>query len=356
MEERYFPDFDRVPDEAFVTAWREHLQATGYPDRFENVSTTKPHNLADVRLLSGELRVPTLLREGQSWVPCPLCQPNSPKFQTGRMAWFPHEKTVQFIGHHCAAKHIGEDYRVAEQRFRRERRARNYQKVWRDLQARVPALTALLHKLSPMVQAIDASKLALAKESDGFPAFLQSELTHTGGKVSTLVDTGLMDNRGRRIAERAALGTVVGLRFLDKARLTPKLREAQRILGEIQADLPEWSAASDTDALEDLLRIGHRGTSVVNMVSDLLDAVSDSRMFLHANNLALMERWAAADDSPFDHLSFRRKASWILLDSVSYAGRHRASFRISDAMFAELPFAGSALAKIDLNSIEWSSK
>ncbi|WP_085043805.1 hypothetical protein [Ensifer aridi] len=351
-EERYFPVWDRVPDDEFVAAWREHTMATGYPELFDRVSTGRPQNLADVRLLSTEIKVPTLKRDGQDWVPCPLCRPSSPKFQTGRLALFPHEKTVQFIGHNCAAKHIGEDYRVAEQRFRRERRARNYQKVWRDLQARVPALTELLQRLSPMVQAIDASKLALAKEADGFPTFLQSELAHTGGKVSTLVDTGLMDNRGRRIAERAALGTVVGLRFLDKARLTPKLREAQRILGEIQADLPVWSAASDTDALEDLLRIGHRGTSVVNMIRDLLDAVSNSRMFLHENNLALMERWAAADDSPFDHLSFRRKASWILLDSVSYAGRHRASFRISDAMFAELPFSGSALAKIDLNSIE----
>lgn len=353
MEERYFPVWDQQPSEEFVSGWHEALNSTGYPELFDRVSTVRPFNLADVRLLSGELRVPTTRRESQSLVPCPLCQPNSPKFKVGRMAWFPHERTVLFIGHECAKKHIGEDYVRAEKHFRRERRAMKYKRVWHDLQSRVPALTGLLRKLEPMVRAIDAGKVALEKDADGFAGFILGELTHSEGKVSTYVDTGLTDNRGRRIAETVALGTVVGLRFLERGRLTSKLREAQRIVKDIEAGLPEWNTGSeDSEALDELLNVGHRGVSVITMVSDLLDTVSDARVFLHENNLALMERWASADDSPFDHLSFRRKGSWIFLDSISYAGHHKANFRISDEMFADVPSSGRALSKIDLDSIE----
>lgn len=352
IEARYFPLFEHAPDDDYVAGWLEHAQASGYPELYDMVSSTRPNNLADVRLLSGEVRVKTVLREGQTMAPCPLCQPNSPKFLIGRLAHFPHDQTVQFIGHDCAAKHIGEDFRIAEQVFRDERRARKYQHFWKDLQARVPGLAGLLDQLAPMVAAIDAAKSALSKDAAGFDEFLLGELSYQGGKVSTLVDTGLKDNRGNRISETVSLGTVVGLQFLEKAKYGSKLRDAQKTLREISDDLPAWNASDENPAaLEELLRLGDKGFAIIKLITGLVEKVSDSRLFLHENNLAVMERWSAAHDSPFHRLSFRRKGAWIFLDSITYAGDHRASFRISDDMFAALPQNGALLSPINLDGL-----
>ncbi|MEY9328261.1 hypothetical protein [Sinorhizobium fredii] len=339
MEERYFPIFERVPDEAFVAAWREHVQATGYPERFDQVSTAKPHNLADVRLLSGELRVPVLLREGQSWVPCPLCTPNSPKFKTGRMAWFPHEKTVQFIGHECAKNHIGEDYRKAEERFSQELKCRRYIKQWGQLQHRLRALNYLVDRLLPIASALETCRYQLDKDAPGFALFLHRELRWSAGAITIMEDNGLKDERGRGILERRDLGTVQGLDFLEgDGQPAAALKKHKATLEDIERPLPEWRADSDDPAsTEEILQRGSKGVGVLNKLRQALASIDSARRFLEAPNLLLLERWAQHGESPFASLEFSREGNRVFLRSETFEARHYSNIIVPKELYASLP-------------------
>jgi hypothetical protein len=41
MEERYFPVFEHAPDDDYVAGWLEHAQASGYPELYDRVSSTR---------------------------------------------------------------------------------------------------------------------------------------------------------------------------------------------------------------------------------------------------------------------------------------------------------------------------
>lgn len=68
-----FPIFAEQPSEEYLLRWRQHIDVTGYPESFENVSTTKPDQLENIVLLSEEISVPVAKREGGEMIPCPFC-------------------------------------------------------------------------------------------------------------------------------------------------------------------------------------------------------------------------------------------------------------------------------------------
>ncbi|MDK1494007.1 hypothetical protein QN219_28910 [Sinorhizobium sp. 7-81] len=343
-ETRHFPIFDQKPSEDFVNAWREHTDATGYPELFDKVSTAKPHNLADVYLLSGEIQVKTHLREGGSWVPCPLCQPNSPKFKLGRLAWFPHELTVLFIGNDCAKNHIGEDYRRAEERFSQESKCRRYIKQWDQLQERLPALHYLVKELLPIASALETCRYQLDKDASGFASFLYRELRWSAGVITVTEDSGLRDQHGRGILEKRDLGKVQGLEFLDgDGRPAAALKKHLETLEDIARPLPEWRADSDDDpaTTDDILKRGSKGVSVLKKLRQARESIASARRFLDAPNLTLLERWAQYGESPFASLEFRREGNRVFLRSETFEARHYSNITIPKELDASLPDDGS---------------
>jgi hypothetical protein len=86
----------------------------------------------------------------------------------------------------------------------------------------------LLEEMAPMVAAIDAAKSALSKDAAGFDEFLLGELTYQGGKVSTLVDTGLKDNRGNRISETVSLGRLLACSSWKRASMAQSFGTRRR--------------------------------------------------------------------------------------------------------------------------------
>ncbi|RVN63768.1 hypothetical protein CN100_01065 [Sinorhizobium meliloti] len=340
MEERYFPVFPQQPSEEFVSGWHEHLNSTGYPEQFDRVSTVRPFNLADVRLLSGELRVPTTRREDQSLVPCPLCQPNSPKFKVGRMAWFPHEKTVLFIGHECAKKHIGEDYVKADDLYRKQARCRRYQASWEEFQFRRDDLCALVARMMPVAKSLELSRWhQLEKDAPGFAPFLHNELSLMNGSISVMVDTGLKDDRKKRIFETLHVGAVRGYEVLGSSRRPVRdLEKAKQVLDDIAKPLPDWNASDDdTAGMEEILSRGLRAMSMLKSLRETLAFLLAARGFWNAENLAVLEKWGRMDESPFASLEFRREGNRVFLRSESYQGKHYSNITVPDSLFAYLP-------------------
>lgn len=348
MEVRHFPVFDVRPDETFVENWKDHTSETGRPEAFENVSTVRPFDMAGVVVLSGELKVPIIRREDQALVPCPLCSPNSPKFGVGRMVWFPSEKTVLFIGHDCAKRHIGEDYVAADRQYRREAKAKRVLDIWGELQASAPLLRDTAKKLMPVALAVEQARNEFGKDAEEFLNHMLYEYRMHSGAVSTTVDTGLKDRKGKKVYETLQFGTIVGHEFCEKFSPATKLRAIFKSLEDIDHPLPDWRPGEEDggERLDEILRRGRAAISAVNRMKLIRDYVSDARRFLHENNLALFEKWGELDSSPFDRLDFRRKGSWVFLDSVSFYGRHKASFRVSDDLFGPIPDVASSLFRI----------
>ncbi|EUB95896.1 hypothetical protein PMI07_002384 [Rhizobium sp. CF080] len=339
-EIRHFPIFQTRPEEVFVEGWKQHLADTGYPENFENVSTCRPHDMAGIVLLSGELKIPRARRFDGALAPCPLCSPGSPKFEIGVLAWFPAERTVQCIGHDCARRHLGEEYSQAAVVYRRESKAKRIISIWAELQDRAPRLREVGHALLPIAKAIEAARSRLENEAEQFCSIVRHELNFNNGRISEEIDTGLRDSRRRKVWETRQVGTIVGFEFLNTYRPAAQLRAVLKTLDSIDDPLPDWRPGNeDAESLEEILTRGQKMVSAVQRMKVVRDYLADARRFLHDNNLAVFELWGTLGNSPFETLSFRRKGNWLSLKGKSYYGQHSAYFELSPELFSPLPAA-----------------
>lgn len=356
MEARHFPVFETRPSDDFIERWREHIKETGHPETFENVSTVPPADMSNVVVLSGELKVPIMRREDQALVPCPLCCPNSPKFGTGRLLYFPMEKIVAAVGRTCAKRHLGEDYERAVEQYGRETEGRNILHVWADLQRKAPALREMAAQLLPVAEALQQARRDFGREAEAFlhdyrvnrPMDLAGNANYSIHAVVTTRDTGLKDRKGKKVYETVQLGTIVGYEFCAKYKPATKLRAVVKDLEDLDSPLPDWRPGAEDggERLDELLRRGRAAVSAVKSMKKIRDYVSDARGFLHVNNLRMFETWGALPESPFTRLSFRRTGSWIFLDAESYDGQYRASIKVSDDLFAAVPDVNPSLFRI----------
>ncbi|RWG23324.1 MAG: hypothetical protein EOQ55_00785 [Mesorhizobium sp.] len=340
-----FAVFDTQPSDEFVSAWIAHISETGYPETFGNVTTTHPPRDGKVVLLSSDIKVPVLRREGQEWVPCPICSPTGKKFKVGRCAWFPGEKAVRFIGHKCAARHFGELYAEAEERFKVEARCRQLVAAWASLLDRREALLDLIDEARPIAEALYFVREQIDDQAPGFSDFLYTDLAKRQGELSIKNDTGLRDQKGQVILETVVLGQVYGYVFLKRG-FAPQnvLREARAFLATMDTPLPPWSPGStDDSATLEVLARGGQAIKMMSAVRDTVSLIDTAQRFFGNFTLALLERWGRNEQSPFRSLTFTRSDKQILLRSVSFAGEHYANALVPDAALASLPYRANAL-------------
>lgn len=336
----HYPVFEQRPTEEYVSAWQAYSDGTGYPERYENVSTTHPPKDAEVVLLSGEIRVPVLRREGQEWVPCPICSPTGNKFKVGRQAWFPQEKAVRFIGHRCAAKHFGEQYKIAEAQFARVGRMRHLISRWNEILPHTEAIQRYVEALRPAAQAAAVVRQMMDAEASGFAPWLHRELTRgLPGQIALMNDTGFKDAKGNAVLESYVLGVVAGVRFLgEEYQPDEHLEAASAILKGMERPLPTWSVDEQSeDAEREIeLRAGE-AFFLADYVLDAADQVDAARDFLAAENLALLERWSKNNQSPFRSLICRIEDGGLRIRSVSFVGTHYVNSIVGDGLFQALP-------------------
>lgn len=76
--------------------------ATGQPEAFELISTTKPPKIGAVIPLLTGLGVPTAKRPLKDLAPCPICSAEAPKFAVkGTLIWCAESQAIYFIGPDC---------------------------------------------------------------------------------------------------------------------------------------------------------------------------------------------------------------------------------------------------------------
>ena len=70
------------------------------------------------------------------------------------MAYFPEEQAVRFIGQNCAAKHFGELYAEADERFKVEARCRQLVANWAALLERREGLHSFIDEAMPVADGL----------------------------------------------------------------------------------------------------------------------------------------------------------------------------------------------------------
>jgi len=326
---QHFPVFPERPSDEYLERWHQHLNDTGYPERFENVSTSRPSETKDVRLLSGELKVPSARRMDSPLIPCPICSPDSPKFKIGRMAWFPEEHTVRFIGHDCAARHFGESYRLADRQYKLEQRCRFYKHMWSNFEPRIDGLEAFVEKLKPIAKAVQFAREHLDDNATGFADFLRGELLRTGGLIVVKEDTGVRD-RGQIVFSDAVMGRVDGLAFVQRNfRPQSTLKSILDVCADIRNPLPEWAPVDgENDNAREIVGRGRRAEWMLKTLREVRDDLDAARGFLSPANLNLLERWGAHSQSPFLSFAFRWEGKAVHLRAETYLGAYYCNMAI----------------------------
>ncbi len=134
------PWFLTKPGKEIVAEIHEHIKQTGKPHLWRGHTHTKPPPGSKPVYLD-EFDLPEKLRKAARWAPCPCCAPESPKFGSGKIAWFPSEGVIRLLGPECFKTLDAEGHQEAVQNLKAERRREIDAKV---LLARLPHLARLL--------------------------------------------------------------------------------------------------------------------------------------------------------------------------------------------------------------------
>lgn len=340
MELQAFPVFDARPPLAYIESWRRHIADTGSPETFINVSNTKPPKNAAVILLSEVIKVPMSLRLGGERVPCPLCSPTSPKFGKGRMAWFPDEHVVRFIGHSCAKRYLGDNYSAAERLFKVEEACARYLLLWPQLQEHRVNLRNVAKKLNAVARAERFTRAALDRQAPRFATFLFRDRVNKPDGIATS-------------KARGAKTTIIkGMGFISEDFHPNKQAEKlMKACDDLWTNLPTWKQADgESDAAKEIIRRGSRAERAIREIAELDRYVRDARKFLLPENLRLLEQWCDAGLSPFGTLKMRRDDNYFHLKAEWHEIGFEVSVLIHSDFDAPLPNERE-LADVNLSEI-----
>jgi hypothetical protein len=321
-----YPVFASRPTTDFIRRWADDIEKTGKPEGFECVSVDKPGDSTGLHLLSDDIKVPIHKRSDGAMVPCPICSPNSPKFVTGRMAWFPIDRAVRFIGRDCAERHFSDDFRQAEMRFRKELQAIKAQELWDEIGPNTHWLIAAAAQLKPVAVALQECRAHLGWGEQDFPDFFFR--VQAGQKTVPLSADRLSQT-----------GQLAGLELLaPDFRPADELRVIRDALEDARVPLPAWDVDQGAcSAAEEIVDRGERLQAALKAFPRLLDHVRAARDFLTEANFQTFEKWFASGKSPFGMLVMNIEAGFATIRAASVDRRYTFEFEIPKTAFGPLP-------------------
>lgn len=92
--------FKSRPSGIVVEEFERHVRATGSPETFDRVSTSRPPPTGQLAVLA-EFRAEKGKRPRGDFAPCPICNPNAPQFLHGLLIWCEETAAIYAIGMEC---------------------------------------------------------------------------------------------------------------------------------------------------------------------------------------------------------------------------------------------------------------
>jgi hypothetical protein len=274
-------------------------------------------------------------------VPCPFCSPEKPKFGRGRMAYFPRESVIRFVGHRCAKTHFGENYATAEQQFRRQETARRYIQLWKAVATDKDKIAELLETLLAVGEKVELVRREMERTAPGICKELYRELSNTAGELRVTDDLGMRDRHGKVVRQTQVIGTGAGLAFLRASFAPVKVvRRAKAALAATEFELPEWEPMTpEHQATEDILKLGRNLEKSLQDLPDARDAIEDAGRFLSAKNIRLLNRWGSAPSSPYAAFEMKTRGKQLVVRIRSFTGRYYANATVPEEKELKVPDA-----------------
>jgi len=146
---RQFPKVEVIalpskPSPNDVESFKHHVRSTGCPETFPSITTARATNLDGAEILA-EFPIDRKKRPNLDEAPCPICSPNSPKFLSGYLVWFPGEKCIRAIGKECGAR-INNKWDRAKKAFKERQKQENRERFLEENLWKVPSLIEELQK------------------------------------------------------------------------------------------------------------------------------------------------------------------------------------------------------------------
>lgn len=143
------------PGTHIVDIFKRHLAETGDPTSwiYHTHSKPPPNNLY-VEL--DKFEIPDKFRSDVGLAKCPICSPKTPKYYSGRLAWFPDEGVIRAIGAECAETYFSNHVNRAEEaRIRHENAIEFAENYLQENLPKVPEILETIIALRQVAQHLD---------------------------------------------------------------------------------------------------------------------------------------------------------------------------------------------------------
>lgn len=292
--DRHFEQFFDEPSDEFIAAWLAHIKATGRPEMFDGVSTTKPPRNGRIVLRARKITVPVKKRDDGYLVPCPICSTECSKFITGYMAWFPLEGVVRFIGHQCGEKYFDPGkFRQAEKDLKQKLATAARRKFLEKNIHLVPDLIDSLEKALPKAQAASQVNKHCALKHRALWQMLGAQVKDANtlyvyDQASTVVSSEFGDRfTSRKVAELSGL-TALLMRYEPEKAFRQAINRLKSLHLEEQDDVGEFLGGLNEKEEEFV-------ESAIRNASDVLGKervrLFDFEQFFTSENLRALTRW-----------------------------------------------------------------
>lgn len=281
------------PSPTQVEKFKQHVKETGQPETFGIITTSKAENLEGAKIL-WKFTLDRKKRPNWDEAPCPICSPESPKYLSGFLVWFPKENCIRAIGRECG--------RTLDKNWHREVRAF---KIREEDEARRHYILQKLHTVPQLILDFEA-ELAAAKRQhsvwkdlkDRCPAIVQHLRDNMGEdlKVSRRSRSKtLSSSSGASNYYETRIGRAQG--YAAVRRDFPNVREIKANISHLEAISHGSNGHEIAVRVQEMSKKEQRAIEkVIKSAESKLDRVKERRQdflnFFSDANIETINRWA----------------------------------------------------------------
>lgn len=294
------PLFKSRPSGVITEAFERHVRATGSPETFEHVSTTRPPSSGALVVLA-EFHAEKGKRDKGDYAPCPICSPTSPQFLHGLLIWCQETAAIYAIGMDCGHA-LDREGRLdtARSLFDRQQARRRFED---QLLARLPRI--------PEVRRWIASQRQVAAEAQRLARGFRRKVP----RVYTVIKQAFQRNGelpiryapGDELSEPIIL---TGANFLKTAfnadLVLSRVDEMLAALdnGEDELTCIETIAEMPEDHVARAIKFLREAERELGKVYQYLRDCAD---FVSSENMARLAKWSELPGSPFRLLAYAER-------------------------------------------------
>lgn len=280
--------FPEPPPQSVIDGFLEHVRATGQPETFPQISTTKPPVEGDVEVLAERITINTKLRPDRDWAPCPICSPAKPKyFSDGTLIWCGHTRAIYAIGPRCSTSIWTDDrLQVAKNQFRRSQKEREEAAGLFHHVRRAPAMTSWAAASLDPIRAAESAHRDFARSMRPLRLALSRAIKTSGGSL--------------RLPNGHTVGWIMGPTFLTGAwplerEVTEALKKLEALAAEAGADPQAWAEGMAPTLRREKLKTAREARQALVRTSD---RVAAAVAFLSTSNVEALVTWSKMENAP----------------------------------------------------------